>query len=185
LLGLALAGTAFRWALARAVDRPGTLLPLALPAVLCGSAAVAFLSGSALLSQLAAVLLAALVPCSIAARRDPADLLNGAPVSVVGLLLPGLWLIGSFYGDMPAGSVLLLGSAPAAAWVAQRWGPRRRPWTAVLVRASVPAASEGPGAAALPETSVPTSQAEDNPFRAWETPSPATAPGAADARREQ
>ena len=108
----------------------GVSSPLILLIVTLGSSVVLVLSGSALLGQLAGILASALGASLITAWWQPKLIprldrdvrfapLAGEGVTVVAVLLVGLWLNGYFYAEVPATSALLLGTAPAAAWI--RW----------------------------------------------------------------
>ena len=108
----------------------GVSSPPILLIVTLGSSVVLVLSGSALLGQLAGILASALGASLITAWWQPKLIprldrdvrfapLAGEGVTVVAVLLVGLWLNGYFYAEVPATSALLLGTAPAAAWI--RW----------------------------------------------------------------
>jgi hypothetical protein len=127
------------WAgLDAAAPGPGVVLGLTVAAVLAGSAALMQLGHSTLLSLLTTGLLSASVPALLWAWWQPGFSPRGA-LTVVGLVLPGLWSAGVFYGDVPAGSVLLLAAVPAAAWLARRVPAWRLPrWPVAVARVAVP-----------------------------------------------
>jgi hypothetical protein len=128
------------------------LLPIAASTVV-----VIFYSASLIVSLLAFGLSAALAGALLVSIGDPpgskpsaaemalADLdkpsdgparLAGGAVAVATVLLFGLWLMGTFYAEVPYPSALLLASAPSAAWAGAA-GPIRRKsaWLAALVGA--------------------------------------------------
>jgi hypothetical protein len=112
LAGLGMAGLFFWLVLALTARRlPGAALPLILLIVSAGTAAVLDRGGhSVVLTQLAGVLVAALLPILMRSMRRPSFIMATAPVMV---LLPGLWLRSYFYDyePPPARSFLLLAVA--------------------------------------------------------------------------
>ncbi len=112
LTGLGLSGLIFWGVLAFAAHRlPGALLPLILLIVSLCSAAVLYAGHSLKLTQLAGVFAATLLPILLRAACNPPMVLAMAPVVVI---LPGLWLISSFYSYEPPPLTTLLLLAAAA-----------------------------------------------------------------------
>jgi hypothetical protein len=136
LAGLGAAALVLWAALDAVVARgPGTGAPLLLVVLALGSSLVLLVSGSAVYGQLGLALTASLAGSLAAACWTPSLLPPRGLATVVGVLLPGLWLLGYFYAEVPAASAALLAAAlPAAALVQVRpVRERLRPWQAVLV----------------------------------------------------
>jgi hypothetical protein len=131
LAGLGAAGLVF-WAALDSLAEPGPGAPLLLAVLALATAVVLLLSGSALLAQLGLAVAASLAGLLAVAWWVPPA--RGA-ATVAGVLLPGLWLLGSFYSDVPAASAVLLAAAlPAAALTqVQPVRKRLRPWQALSV----------------------------------------------------
>lgn len=134
LTGLGVAGVAFWLSLDVLCRRPArTSLLLILALVAAGGAVVAYQSGSALLAELTVVVLASLTAGVVVGWWCPAVSLGRGGAALVAVLLPGIWLIGYFYADMPAASAVLLAVAPSGAWLGQLGVLRRlAPWQARL-----------------------------------------------------
>jgi hypothetical protein len=136
LAGLGAAGVVLWAALDSLAGRgPGTGAPLLLVVLALGSTLVLLLSGSAVYGQLGLALTASLAGSLAAACWAPSLLPPRGLATVVGVVLPGLWLLGYFYAEVPAASAALLAAAlPVAALVLVRpVRERLRPWQAVLV----------------------------------------------------
>jgi hypothetical protein len=135
---MCLAGLAFWWALDALADRlPGVSLPLALGVVVAGTVLVLALSEGLPWAQLEMGLLAALAACLVVACWNPQVSLARGASAVLMVLLPGLWLLGYFYADVPLACILLLALGALAAWVGQLpWIARMVPWQAMLLRAA-------------------------------------------------
>lgn len=97
----------------------GPAAPLALGIVAAGGGGALFLSGSALLAQQTGALGAAAGAAFLVALARPGWSGARGATAVAAALLPGLWLAGYFYSDLPAASALLLAAAPLAAWVSE------------------------------------------------------------------
>lgn len=86
--------------------------PVSLIVVGIGTSVVLALSASALLGQLAGVLVAAMTPCFILSwARFSSSSPRGA-ISVVVLILAGLWLNGAFYAELKWINALFLAVSP-------------------------------------------------------------------------
>jgi hypothetical protein len=124
-----------------ALAKERTRISFAVPllAVLMGSAVTALQSGNALVGQLALGLLAALTPILAWSFVRPDFSLDGGASSVVALLLPGLGIVGWFYGDMPRASLAILaGVLPVAALARRVPIHSRSKWPLILGRLLVP-----------------------------------------------
>lgn len=121
--------------------------PFVLLGMCLASSGVAILSGAAVLSQLLMLLLVALLPAVLfgLVRRGAMARESRAPgVATIGtVVLCGLWLIGFFFGDVPASAILLLSLAPAVSRLLASLLEKRHRFTQFGVRlavAAVPAA---------------------------------------------
>lgn len=84
-----------------------------------GTSGVLMISTSALLSQLAGALAAALGVCCVFAWRYRSTACSQSAASVALPLLAALWIIGYYYVDVPLLSVALLSLTPILAWLAE------------------------------------------------------------------
>jgi hypothetical protein len=114
---------------------PGMGLPLLCLIVAVGSTLVLAWSGSAVVAQLALALAAALAGTLAVALWAPSRPPARGIATVVGAVLLGLWLLGSFYADMPTTSAALLAAALPAATLGHVRPVRQRlrPWQALAV----------------------------------------------------
>ena len=109
--------------------------PLLLLLLALGVTLVLLLSGSAVLGQLGLAVTASLagsliLACLAVLRLPPRGL-----ATVVGTVLPGLWLLGYFYAEVPAASAALLAAALPTAALGQVGPVRKRlpPWQTLAV----------------------------------------------------
>ena len=139
LAGLGAAGLVF-WAALDSLARrgPGTG-PLLLVVLALGSTLVLLWSGSALFAQLGLALTASLAGSLVVAWWAPSLPPARGIATVVGVLLPGTWLLGYFYAEVPAASAVLLAAALPVAALGQVRPVRERlrPWQAFALRALV------------------------------------------------
>ena len=84
---------------------------LILTIVACGTGVALMLSGSALLGQMAIVLIAALGAILVVTFLFPKSIEGRAIVPVAVSILASLWLMGFFYAELPSASALLLAAA--------------------------------------------------------------------------
>jgi hypothetical protein len=133
---LCLGGLAFWGALDALADRlPGASLPLTLLIVGTGTALVLALCGGLPWARLEVGVLAALAACLGVAGWNPRLSLARGAGAVLMVLLPGMWLLGYFYAEVPLACVLLLALGALAGWLGQFPGiARLTPWQAVLFR---------------------------------------------------
>jgi hypothetical protein len=175
--GLGLACLALRKNLAGlAVSPTAVNLSMPLLAVLAGTAGVALQSGNALVGQLTLGLAFALAPVLAWAAIRPAFRLDSGTCAVIAIILPGLWLIGWFYGEMPKSSMVLLVSVLPVAWLTRQLTQRLlAPWPRWLSRVTLPLLMI-PAALLL---ALPADNSEDEGalYRNWTPSSPVQAVG--------
>lgn len=138
LIGAAGMGVFGAWSLleAQARRRAGAAMPLLLAVLASGSGLVLALSGSASQGQLGGALAAAVGAALVIALLQPRLSLAHGSIGPLVIALAGLWLNGTFYADVPSGSLVLLFAAPWLALVGRlRPVQRLAPWQSALVSA--------------------------------------------------
>ncbi len=138
VIGAAAIGVFGAWSLleAQARRRAGAAMPLLLAVLAGGSALVLALSGSASLGQLGGALAAAVGAALVIALLQPRLSLAHGAIGPLVIALAGLWLNGTFYADVPIGSLVLLFVAPWLALVGRLGRVQRlAAWQSALVRA--------------------------------------------------
>ncbi|MGC2579219.1 MAG: hypothetical protein WA376_16775 [Terrimicrobiaceae bacterium] len=112
--------------------------PLILTIVACGTGVALMLSGSALLGQMAIVLVAALGAILVVTFLFPKSIEGRAIVPVAVAILASLWLMGFFYAELPSASALLLAAALLPGCLLISFSESRAfSWKAILLRAGV------------------------------------------------
>jgi hypothetical protein len=127
VLGTLVAAGLVLWALSSKDGAAPAVPVLPVAATVLATAPVLVLSGSAMLGELAGVLLAALVP----------TLWRTSAAGIATVLLAGLWLAGLFTTDLPPVCILLLAAASLTALCPRL--PRLQPvrWRGAAVRAGL------------------------------------------------
>lgn len=107
-------------------------LPLILAIISAGTSVALMVSGSMRLGQLALIFATAVAVSWLVACPIPSLSLRRGAVPIVIVLLPGFWLSGYFYAELPAVSALMLAFSPVLALVPFDNFPLSRKWASCL-----------------------------------------------------
>ncbi len=116
---------------------PGASIPLSLWVWSSGIAGALAATGSLSYGHLAGILAAAMGAGIVAAWIKPTISFAHGATATLTILGISFLLCGYFYSYLPASSALILAAAPLVLWLGElSFVARRRPWTAVALRAS-------------------------------------------------